>query len=45
MPLKEVRKLFLEIDDNGNGVITERGKCVYICNKQSYQINLKRIYE
>ncbi|ORY67997.1 hypothetical protein LY90DRAFT_700430 [Neocallimastix californiae] len=27
MPLKEVRKLFLEIDDNGNGVITEREFC------------------
>jgi len=25
MSLKEVRKLFLEIDDNGNGTISERG--------------------
>jgi len=25
MPLKEIKKLFLEIDDNGNSEITERG--------------------
>ncbi|ORX54183.1 hypothetical protein BCR36DRAFT_283031 [Piromyces finnis] len=27
MSLKEIRKLFLEIDDNGNGQISEREFC------------------
>jgi Ca2+-binding EF-hand superfamily protein len=27
MPLKEIKKLFLEIDDNGNSEITEREFC------------------
>jgi len=31
MSLREVKRLFLEIDDDGNGTVTERGKDILYC--------------